>query len=420
MNREISMKLLDIQISEQFASGAKMKIGAYFATSDPFQLVNDDDERVNLRNNSLLVLEVLASKPFQLVSKDELIDRIWPDTVVGDEGLAQCIRDIRKAISDVDKSIIQTVYKRGYRLVPDKSITRPPVVIDYDGAVPFREYPDFRQRTGFTRSTGGAGIAYGISGVGPVVIRAPHWVSHLDWDWKCEICGPWLRALSNRLKHIRFYARGTGRSDRNFDPGGIKEWAEDINAVAIATRQKKFALMGISGGASTIFRYTADNPNKVTCLVMLGGFARGQLVRGVSPEQIKALATLIETGWGTGNDSIRQVITSQLWPNATADQIASFNYLQQISSDGKTAAKLISNIAGVDVTSLLPSITQPVLIVHSRHDFRQPLYEAELMLEKLPNAQLCVLESNNHTPMSHETEFTRMIDVIREFITVNS
>lgn len=113
-------------------------------------------------------------------------------------------------------------------------------------------------------------------------------------------------------------------------------------------------------------------------------------------------------------------MTNQLWPNATPDQVASFDYLQQISSDGKTAAKLIKNIANVDVTELLPSITQPVLIVHSRGDFRNPLSEAELMYDRLPNATLCVLETNNHTPMSHESEFNRMIDTVCNFIKSNS
>lgn len=397
-----------------------MKLGSYLVSNDPFQLTDVAGKPISLRNNSSAVLEVLVSKPFQLVSKDELLDRVWPNAAVSDESLAQCISDIRKVIQDKEKSVVQTVYKRGYRLVPTEARISAPVILDHGGAVPYRDYSDFEQSTGFTRSAGGVGIAYGISGDGPAVLRAPHWVSHLDWDWKCEICGPRIRELSKRLKHIRFDARGTGRSDRNIDPGGIDQWTEDMDAVAIAKNLQKFALMGISGGAPTIFNYTAANPEKVTCLVMLGGFSRGPLIRGIAAEQIDALAKLIETGWGTGNDAIRQVMTTQLWPDATEDQAASFNFLQQISCEGTTAAQLISNIASVDVTDLLSSIVHPVLIVHSRGDFRQPLAEAELMLEKLPNATLCVLETNNHTPMSHEPEFTRMINVVCDFIASHS
>ena len=113
-------------------------------------------------------------------------------------------------------------------------------------------------------------------------------------------------------------------------------------------------------------------------------------------------------------------MSTQLWPKATADQIASFNHLQQISCDGETAANIILNIADVDITELLSAIYQPVLIVHSRHDFRNPLREAELMASKLPNATLCILDTKNHTPMSHEPEFDRMIDTVTQFITEHS
>ena len=398
-----------------------MWIGEYQLRGEPCELTNSAGKLIKLRNNSLSLLRVLASKPYQIVSKEELMDRIWPNVAGSDESLAQCIRDIRKTIQDEDKSIIQTEYKRGYRLVPisENSISPPKNLYHGDG-VPYREFSDFEQNTGFTRSFDGVGIAYASSGRGQVVIRAPHWLSHLDWDWKCEICGPRIRALSSKLHHVRFDSRGTGRSDRNIGPGGVEEWAYDLNAVADATGHQQFALMGISGGAPTIIKYAADHPERVSCLVLLGGFARGVLHRGTTEDQVHALAKLIENGWGNDNPSIRQIMSTQLWPTATPDQIASFNHLQQVSCDGKTAANIILSIADIDITRLLPKISQPVLIVHSKYDFRQPVHEAEMMAATLPNATLCILDTNNHTPMSHEPEFNRMINTVTQFIIENA
>ena len=398
-----------------------MRISTFLLKGNPVELYNSAGTRVKLRKTSLSVLQVLASKPYQLVSREELLDKIWSNVAAADEGLSQCIRDIRKTIQDDDKTVVQTEYKRGYRLVPMTDQNHfPPPKLDFGEGVPFRDHPNFKQRTGFTRSSDGVGIAYASSGAGPVVLRAPHWLSHLDWDWKCEICGPRIRALSQQLHHVRFDSRGTGRSDRHVNPGGLDEWAQDLDAVANATGHQRFALMGISGGAPTIVKYAVNHPERVSCLVFLGGFARGALRRGISEDQVYALAKLIETGWGNGNQSIRQIMSTQLWPKATADQIASFNHLQQISCDGETAANIILNIADVDITELLSAIYQPVLIVHSRHDFRNPLREAELMASKLPNATLCILDTKNHTPMSHEPEFDRMIDTVTQFITEHS
>jgi len=396
------------------------RIGQCQLRLHPFELLTKNGQPVRLRNNSLSVLEVLASKPYQLVSREELLDRIWPNSEVAEEGLSQCIRDIRRTIADSERDIVQTVYKRGYRLNPVSDGMAPLPEIEYGDAVPFRDYPEFKQNTGFTKSADGVGIAYASSGSGPVVIRAPNWLNHLDWDWRCEIGGERIRKLSERLHHIRFDSRGTGRSDRNVGAGGINEWCDDLHAVATASGHKKFALMGISGGAPTCLQYAALHPKSISCVVLLGGFARGNLARGTSIDAVNAMEKLIESGWGYDNASIRQIMTTQLWPSATIDQIASFNHLQQVSTDGVTAAQMISNISRIDVTQLLPNISQPTLIVHSRNDFRQPLAEAELMAEKIPNAELCILESNNHTPMPQEAEFERMIYEVTEFIISHS
>jgi len=396
-----------------------MKLGDYQLRLNPSEL-SVNGEPVALRNNSLSVLEVLSSKPFQLVSREELVDRIWPNSVVADESLSQCIRDIRRIINDKDRTIIQTIYKRGYQLNPDTSEFGPLPTIEYAGAVPYRDYPEFKQCTGFTKAYDGVGIAYASSGKGPVVIRAPHWLCHLDWDWRCGISGPRIQKFSERLHHIRFDSRGTGRSDRNIDPGGINEWCEDMHAVACATGHEKFAVMGLSSGALTSLKYALKYPKKVNCIVILGGYGRGPLTRGVSLEQVAALSKLIESGWGSDNEYIRQIMTTQLWPDSTKDQVASFNHLQQVSSDGKTAAQMLLNVAHIDMTESLINITQPTLIVHSRNDFRLPLAEAELLADRIPNAKLCVLESRNHTPLSHEPEFDRMLSVVTEFIISHS
>lgn len=396
-----------------------MMLGECQLRLNPFELLANG-QPVPLRNNSLSVLEVLASKPFQVVSREELIDRIWPQSVMADESLSQCVRDIRRAINDKNRRIVQTVYKRGYRLNPAGADVVVPPKIEYGDAVPYRDFPDFKQTTGYIRAPNGAGIAYASSGSGPAVVRAPHWLSHLDWDWKCGISGPRIQRFSENLEFVRFDSRGTGRSDRNIDPGTVDDWCEDMHSVVTATRHSRFAIMGVSAGGLTCIRYALMYPKLVTCIVLIGGYSRGPLNRGTSLEQVAALSKLIEGGWGSDNDSIRQIMTTQLWPNATRDQLASFNHLQQVSSDGLTAAKMLLNVAHIDLVDSLDKISQPTLIVHSRNDFRLPLVEAELMAEKIPNAKLCVLESDNHTPLSHEPEFDRMIGLVSDFIKSHS
>lgn len=73
-------------------------------------------ERV-LRPKSYRVLELLAERRGQLVSKDDLVRMAWPDVIVSDDSLAQCICDIRRALGPEGAGVVRTIPRRGYMLV---------------------------------------------------------------------------------------------------------------------------------------------------------------------------------------------------------------------------------------------------------------------------------------------------------------
>jgi TolB-like protein/DNA-binding winged helix-turn-helix (wHTH) protein len=75
---------------------------------------------VELRSQSAEVLSVLAARPGEIVSKDALMQTVWPDTFVTDGSLTQCIADIRRALGDDKHVIVETLPKRGYRLNADR------------------------------------------------------------------------------------------------------------------------------------------------------------------------------------------------------------------------------------------------------------------------------------------------------------
>ena len=88
---------------------------------DPLRekLADSENRDISLRPQSMAVLKVLSENLMQLVHRDDLINIVWENVTVTDDSLIQCIADIRKAIGDSDHKIIQTIPKKGYRLVPD-------------------------------------------------------------------------------------------------------------------------------------------------------------------------------------------------------------------------------------------------------------------------------------------------------------
>ncbi len=50
----------------------------------------------------------------RLVSKEELMQAVWPETFVTDDSLVQCLRDVRRALGDEQQRLVKTVARRGY------------------------------------------------------------------------------------------------------------------------------------------------------------------------------------------------------------------------------------------------------------------------------------------------------------------
>ncbi|WP_373635242.1 transcriptional regulator [Yoonia sp. SS1-5] len=100
-------------------------LGDFWASLKTKELQSGNGEIVPLRSQSTGGLALLAATPGQLVAKETLIEIVWADTFVTDDSLVQCIGDIRKALGDTDRKIVETVPKKGYRLnAPNGGVAR--------------------------------------------------------------------------------------------------------------------------------------------------------------------------------------------------------------------------------------------------------------------------------------------------------
>ncbi len=77
------------------------------------------ERKTSLRPRTAAVLAHLAENARQLVTKDQLLQRVWTDLVVTDNSLSQCVREIRKELGDQQELLLRTVPRRGYMLDVD-------------------------------------------------------------------------------------------------------------------------------------------------------------------------------------------------------------------------------------------------------------------------------------------------------------
>ncbi len=76
--------------------------------------VQKDGDIVRLEPKAVEVLCLLASKAGQTVSKEEILEAVWPKTVVTEDSIIRCVSQLRKAFGDPE--LIEAITKRGYRL----------------------------------------------------------------------------------------------------------------------------------------------------------------------------------------------------------------------------------------------------------------------------------------------------------------
>ena len=112
---------------------------------------------IALRPKTMAVLCCLAQHPGQLVTLTDLLRTVWPDSTVAAGGLAVCIRELRRALDDPAHAprVIETVHRRGYRLVGNVTMAAGGADVGSPAAVgPSRTRTGSRPGVGFSRPVG--------------------------------------------------------------------------------------------------------------------------------------------------------------------------------------------------------------------------------------------------------------------------
>jgi len=276
-----------------------------------------------------------------------------------------------------------------------------------------------RQRVRYLRTEDGVRLAWAEIGAGPVLIKAGHWLSHLEYELESPIWGHWIRFLGGHFRFLRWDDRGCGLTDRDVDELSFDRWVEDVEAVVAASGvEEPFALLGVSAGAAICVAYAARHPERVSKLVLYGGYVRGWARRGDSKtvREHRAMLELMSIGWGKENPVFRQIFTSRFIPAGSEAQIRWFNELCRRTSTGEIAARLLEARSRVDVTPLLGAIQAPTLVIHSRDDGVCPVSESRQLAAGIPGAQFVELDSRNHILLEDEPAWARFQEVVLDFM----
>src|SRR5262245_29663641 len=176
-----------------------------------------------------------------------------------------------------------------------------------------------RQRIRYLRTPDGVQLAWAEIGCGPTLVKAANWLTHLEFDLESPAWGHWTRFFGEHFHYVRCDERGCGLSDWNVDDLSFERWLEDVDALVTVSRAERVTLLGISQGAATCVAYAARHPERVSRLLLYGGYARGWARRGdpAQEREFRAIAEVVRMGWGKANPVFRQVFTARYAPEGS-------------------------------------------------------------------------------------------------------
>jgi pimeloyl-ACP methyl ester carboxylesterase len=261
-------------------------------------------------------------------------------------------------------------------------------------------------------------LAYASVGEGPPLVKTANWLSHLEFDWESPVWRHMLRELCREHRLVRYDERGLGLSDWSTDVLSLDRFVEDLETVVEASVEGRFALLGVSQGATAAVAYAVRHPDRLTHLILYGGYASGWRVRNdpAEIERREAMLTLMRQGWGQANPAFRQMFTSLFIPGGSDAEMRWLNDLQRVSTSPDHAIRRSIATSTIDVSSLLPKVAVPTLVMHCRDDAVVPFHAGMELAKSIPGARFRALEGKNHLLLENEPAWPQFAAEVRRFL----
>jgi pimeloyl-ACP methyl ester carboxylesterase/DNA-binding winged helix-turn-helix (wHTH) protein len=365
------------------------------------------------------VLRHLVVNRSRVVPKTELLDTVWGDRFVRESTLTSRIKAARRIVGDdgVAQNVIKTIHGRGYRWVADGG------ELD-EAAEPHQEVPDdpparLEQRIRFCRTSDGERLAYATVGEGPPLVRAAHWITHLDYEWDSSVWRHWMEGLSRGRTLVRYDERGCGLSDHDPYDVSLESFVHDLETVVDDLGLERFPLMGVSQGGPVAIEYAHRHPERVSRLVLVGAFVKGRRARSMTPEahrEYEMQRELIRLGWGRDEHAFRLYFSSVFMPDADPQIWSDFAEIMRRTTSAENALRLFDACLDMDVTRAAEALDVPTLILHGRDEQRIPFDQALQLASRIRGSRLVPLDTRNHLLRPDEPAWDELLREVDAFL----
>jgi pimeloyl-ACP methyl ester carboxylesterase/DNA-binding winged helix-turn-helix (wHTH) protein len=403
-------------------------------------LLFDGTKIIPLTPKAFEILLLLVENCGHALTKEEMLAKVWQDSFVEENNLAQNISILRRIIGD---EAIETVSRRGYRFIAQvnllgEELLQPIVIHEKISAkiifddekddlkanimnviqgLTHAHLPVHKPETHYVQN-GEVNIAYQTVGHGDIdIVFVMGWVSHLEYFWEEPHFAQFLSRLASFSRLILFDKRGTGLSDRVpiHELPTLEERMDDVRAVMDAVGSKQAVLLGVSEGGPMCSLFAATYPERTSALIMIGSYAKRikdeDYPWGVDLVDREEFFETMKRDWG------KPVGIEERAPTMANDEKFRdwwATYLRMGASPGAAVALTQMN-AEIDIRQVLPTIRVPSLVIHRSGDLCLKVEEGRFLASQISGCKYVELGGIDHLPFVGEQD--EILDEIEEFLT---
>jgi pimeloyl-ACP methyl ester carboxylesterase/DNA-binding CsgD family transcriptional regulator len=251
-------------------------------------------------------------------------------------------------------------------------------------------------------------------------VRAATWLTHVEHAPPGSFNAGLIEAFGVDGTYVEYDTRGCGLSQRRVEEISFEAWVHDLEAVVDAFGHRRFALLGFTCAAGVAVEYAARYPERVSHLILFGGFATSYHSTSHPDPAVRRegdlMVELAEVGWGSDSPSFRQVFVSRFLPDATPQQWSSFDRLQRETASPDVAARYLRAMYAMNVKESAVKVRCPALVLHARGDQMVRFEQGRRLASLIPGARFVPVEGRNHIPFTHEPAWRAFADETRRFI----
>ena len=278
-----------------------------------------------------------------------------------------------------------------------------------------------RSNITFCTTVDGTRLAVCTEGAGKDVIFGP---GHFAEDLSSPGPGtqPWLDALLPRARVTRYDGRGMGLSDRHTTRCTPDAWLEDLDAIVQTLGDGPIAFVTHSHGAPLAVWYASLHPERVSHLVLYGGYLRGRSKRDGSERQAqenRAQREAILAGWGSDTSyaaGFRRVFISRFYPHADEPLLATLDARASRRWSRDVLLAYTEAAWELDMSEQARRVQCPTLVLHATRDQAMPLEEGRSLAAHIPGSRFIPIDSDNHLPMSSDADCATTMDEVKRFL----